>query len=383
MKTTFKQFLNEMNYGSLVNKDKYDRLDSADQHLYTYTADGFTAIDSADFKTLAKRYPFDGGVVYRGLHFDTQEQHDDFMKKIKDGELHVSSNTSWTVSQRTAKDFARTKKSYWPTPELMKAESERNKAGDFMTGYGGVVMKMELPAGIAVDVNKSDFAKESEVLVPPGTYKIEVHELIVPYRRQFDTKEKAKEAIKHLKSHPDKNAIANFLNSTWGSKLDPEDVDVLIEHFCSRALSMTPAEFGEKSVVTEYRRNYLYHDGEQELVLSVHTPFEKDMLERATPKMQAKIKRYTKAQVEALKRAVSEILKSDQFEMAVDYRFEGFGWLSQFTDLSSVVKPLRQALAAKYHTLNSREVNRTINHKNMDAHVKKIESLMKAIASLG
>ena len=40
-----KHILNEISYGSLIDKEKYNDLDNADKTLYRYTADSISKID--------------------------------------------------------------------------------------------------------------------------------------------------------------------------------------------------------------------------------------------------------------------------------------------------------------------------------------------------
>jgi hypothetical protein len=159
--------------------DDYSNLEAHDRWLKSYTYDGMDKYPSdrvvAD---LLDYYPNDKeSTIYRGLNFESKEEFDKFMNSIKSGEMETGSITSWSPSKSTAWQFAVTRPTYFLNFELMSADSERRKQREYMLGYRGVILKTTVKPGDAVDVTKSDYSKENEMILPPGTYEVEVEEI--------------------------------------------------------------------------------------------------------------------------------------------------------------------------------------------------------------
>ena len=62
--------------------------------------------------------------------------------------------------------------------ENMKLIATARKNHERVVGYRGVILETTIKAGIAIDVTRSKFAKESEVILPSGSYKISVTEVL-------------------------------------------------------------------------------------------------------------------------------------------------------------------------------------------------------------
>ena len=62
--------------------------------------------------------------------------------------------------------------------ENMKLISAARKNHERVVGYRGVILETSIKAGVGIDVNRSKFAKESEVILPSGSYKISVTEIL-------------------------------------------------------------------------------------------------------------------------------------------------------------------------------------------------------------
>lgn len=382
---TFKQYLAEQNYGSLVNQTKYDGADRADKALYLYTADGFTSLSSV-IDTLVKRYPYKGGTIYRGLHFEDKKQHDEFLTKIGKGFLEIPGESSWTPHDKTAVDFAHSKKSYFPTPELMRASRKMQETGDHMTGYGGVVLKTTVKNGIGCDVSLSEFGKESEVILPSGTYEVEVHKLIEPYHRKYDTPEKVNDILIQLSKAKARTSsldkLKEYVMKSWLKKLEPSQVDTVIKYSCMEALKMPNAELGEKAVRGELRSR-LGSDGKT-LELSVYVPIGKNLYDLATPALQSVLDKKIKAIEAALKKAIVLLLRDIDIDQIENFDISGIEYLQQYSSgVDKAIEPLKKLLVDKYNRLNSREVSRMLKTTQaIRDHAGKIEAVVKAMANL-
>lgn len=165
------------------DEDDDDYLSDSDQWLkkYTYQAlDKWPSDDIVD--DLLHSYPNkQTSVLYRGMNFDTKEEYEKFKKDITDGTLSTGSITSWGGTRSTAWQFAVTRPTYFMDLELMQTDSKRKSDKEYMLGYVGVILKTTVDAGKAIDVNQSDYAKENEMILPPGEYKIEIEE-VKPFR---------------------------------------------------------------------------------------------------------------------------------------------------------------------------------------------------------
>lgn len=391
MSFTFKEFLAEMHYGSLIDQSKYDGLDSADQALYQYTADGFTHLGH-HFEKLAKRYPFEGGVLYRGLHFDDQESYDKFMADFST-EVTYEGTSSWTPNLSTATDFALTEKTYFPTAAIMKAHKEMRDNADHMPGFGGVVLKTTAKSGSGIDVNKSSFAKETEVILGPGTYTISIAKEVVPFKRQFKSVDDFAEVFAKVKKHvkvsdaydKDLGAIINHIAAKWLSHITAEQADIVASFYYSKAVKAI-AEDPAKAITAVKERAFMMSnsliDKPARLELSVYIPFSKDLVKLCTPKYQAIISKSCKAVMKPLAEKIHELVSSGLDDVA-EYRIEGLDELGQFVDTSKITIALKQALAARYHSLNSREMNKKIkSHSDMKAVGELVKNIITAMSKV-
>lgn len=141
---------------------------------------------------LLDRFPCDAGVIYRGMNFYTQEKYLEFMSQFKGAQtaqIEFGSITSWSESKSQALQFAVTQPTYFLNREVMVAHGEMQAQKERLSGYRGIILSMQVAQGEGIDVNKSGVGHESEVIMPPGTYSIQVHEQIKKYAHQIMDKE--------------------------------------------------------------------------------------------------------------------------------------------------------------------------------------------------
>lgn len=174
MKTTFKSFLSESA--------------KADAWLKNYTVDALDKFPSKQtLDDLLADYPYDGGTLYRGLNFHDREQYEQFLENTKNGTvLETGDITSWSPVRAECISFAITRPTYFLNRELMQAEDKKNKDIDYMIGHAGVILKTTVKPGVGINVNKSEFGKEQEVILVPGTYKISVDETMLPFVKSIN-----------------------------------------------------------------------------------------------------------------------------------------------------------------------------------------------------
>ena len=184
--------------------------DSADTWLSKYTLENLDKYPSSSvLDELLEEYPFDGGTLYRGLNFADIEQWEEFKQQTDNlTKLETGSISSWSTDKRETFAFAVTRPTYFLDRELMQAESTKDKNIDYMIGHVGVILKTNVGAGVGIDVRKSPHSKESEVILKPGTYKIDVDTKHIPFMRSI-TKENVKEQFMK---------ITDIKNDTFNSK---------------------------------------------------------------------------------------------------------------------------------------------------------------------
>lgn len=178
----FKQYLNER-YDDYEDDDT-DHIDTshADGALKAYIKDPSNKhwlIDYADelLDLYGNSTPLK---LYRGLNFDTKEDYDKFINSISDGKIKIVNNaSSWTRSISTARQFAKTKPSYmeFMSSEKMKLISKAQKEREYVVGYRGVILEIDINKGEGVDTKETPFAAEDEVIIFKGEYKCKYHEL--------------------------------------------------------------------------------------------------------------------------------------------------------------------------------------------------------------
>lgn len=177
---TYKKFIEESAiYDQLRDADYIsDPVDKAISK-YTLNPDYIYTLYSV-FDEAMKQYPNDHRVtLYRGLNFDTEEDYFKFMSTIKNNILETNNISSWSPEKSTAKQFAVTKPSYMEFMDKYKMSliSKQEKERERITGYRGVILSTTIAPKKAVDLSKSDYSKESEMLLSPGKYEVDVYDI--------------------------------------------------------------------------------------------------------------------------------------------------------------------------------------------------------------
>lgn len=165
--------------------------------LKKYTLEGMDAFPDSDvIERLVAAHPHAGGTLYRGLNFSSKNQFDNFVASTEDfTKLESGGVSSWTRLDGTAQNFSITRPTYFLNSELMEAESKKNREHDYMIGYAGVVLAIDVGAGIGIDVNTTIYSKEDEVILPPGSYKIRLHKVLHPFMHSINESNVAEEFL--------------------------------------------------------------------------------------------------------------------------------------------------------------------------------------------
>ena len=177
----FKQFLSES------SRDIDSSMDSEDKALKRYVLEPSVSnrseVESHFHELLSKYKNKEQLTLYRGMNFDTEEDYNDFLHQIKtnkgfnikDGDI-----SSWSRKRTIAKQFAVTRPSYMESMSTanMFAIKKSEDENEHVVGYRGIILTTTIKPGIGIDVNKSDFSSEDEIILPKGTYKVETEEVL-------------------------------------------------------------------------------------------------------------------------------------------------------------------------------------------------------------
>lgn len=134
---------------------------------------------------LQKKYPLKhrNSMIFRGINFDTKEQYEEFMFKIKDGQYTFSEISSWTLDYKKAVSFARfIMKGTRGNEEIRRnalMEMAEKKAN--ITGYKGIVLGMNVYRKMVLcDISHEGIANrdEEEIILLQGTYPVTIMQVI-------------------------------------------------------------------------------------------------------------------------------------------------------------------------------------------------------------
>lgn len=161
------------------NSDANTDLDKQDLALKQYViSQGYSFEVESNFDELMSRYPVTEKLnIYRGILFDDKESYDKFIKSYDGTSIKLNGISSWSKNIRIAKTFAVTK----PVSDMafmdqssMSSISKQSKQGERLAGYRGIIMATKIDKNNkAIDVGKSKYDKESEVILAPGTIQVD------------------------------------------------------------------------------------------------------------------------------------------------------------------------------------------------------------------
>lgn len=171
-----------MKFSSIINEYNDRNMSLGDQWLKNYTLNPYDKFPSEnETEDLLYDYLYDGKqeIFYRGINFDSEKEYNKFIKNVKNkGIYKIEGIASFSLNMKTARQFALTRPMYL---DMMDREDIRNlserrkmkeKEGERYDGYIGVIIGIKADKKKAIDVNKSEFGKESEILIISGNYKI-------------------------------------------------------------------------------------------------------------------------------------------------------------------------------------------------------------------
>lgn len=209
------------------DSDAFYDLDQADQWLAKYTYEALDRWPSKEIqRTLVQRYPVsEPTTIYRGINLKTKEQYDEFRASIADGQITTGGITSWSPSRDQVESFAVTRPSYYLDLDTMKGYGEARSQREYIQGYRGMILKMVCEPGHGIAVNKSNLGHESEIILIPGTYRVEIEREYKLYKSALEDGDIDVDSV--VANHdPDV--------STRGREYDHQFYDYVLHHHSDR-----------------------------------------------------------------------------------------------------------------------------------------------------
>lgn len=163
------------------NWEDYD--DPVDRWLAKYTYEGLDRWPSQQIveRLLARYGNPEPQTLYRGLNFRTAEKWEAFIAQFegkREADLATGGLSSWTTSEKEARQFALVQPTYYPDAETFQQEQLAHDAGEILRGHRGVILRTRIGPHQGIDVNRSRLGHESETLLPSGTYRVTIHQEI-------------------------------------------------------------------------------------------------------------------------------------------------------------------------------------------------------------
>jgi hypothetical protein len=205
---------------------------------FTYTNQGKNP-DKSILDTLIQDYPNKPGVIYRGMNFTREESYSEFMATFNNtnGKLTFNVVTSWSSNAGVAEQFALTQPTYQLNLAVMTAYDQQQKNRERLSGYRGVILKTTIARGVGIDVDASGVGHESEIVLPPGTYQTEIHQLIKQYQHSLEDGDTnideviLKTTPESLRSRTTEHSFFDYVIHHHGQELSPKAQRHLLKLF--------------------------------------------------------------------------------------------------------------------------------------------------------
>lgn len=351
--------------------------DPVDRAIAQYVLDPMYSYEIAEvIEQAVKRYGNESpGVVYRGLNFSDKEDFDKFVADVRDGVVEFDSISSWAPDRRTAEQFARTKPSHmeFMSPEAWGEISKQSKAKERITGYRGVILSTTIKAGVGLDMQRTEYGAEREIILPGGKYRVEIEEI-----KTFND------------ILGDSSVDAEVAKLVAGGSLDKKETHAFLEYMFAHR----PTEFSDKAkagvfkllspkpfryVIDVEPANETWGIKDTSLNISI---LRLDMLESLKPFiLQRDYDKLIAASRPVFKKMLAEIKSLYEPGMIIDWRNENPAKIADMLDLrSEYIKTMRETIGKTYQDTSTPERNRTINtHDAIRDEAARVMRLLKSI----
>ena len=383
----FKQYLNER-YDDYEDDEEERDVSHANGALKAYIQDPTNKHWLTEFEDeLIDMYGNDKPLkLYRGLNFDTKEDYEKFMNKISNGKIKIENgSSSWTRSLSTAKQFAKTKPSYmeFMSTDKMKMISKAQKENEYVVGYRGIILEIDIGKNEGVDTSKSKYAAEDEIIIFKGEYKCKYHE----FKKNSDRiKEEGIEAIlDEIEKLQDDNEESERYNSILIKKIINDHKSELTEEmksfFGRRFLKDIPR-------LGFYHKNNSFVNDKNELIVSMQSSpliiYGENIFNK--PDVEKYISNSYKEQSKSLKKLKIEIEKLSD-DNVVKWNIDEPNKWFKLIGLEKEYLELFKKFGKKYKELNSKskidDINKLTGKDQQNAIDDFAKSLKDLIKSMG
>lgn len=242
----------ENNHPIFQHTKKENTLSSSDYHKYAY---GYQCEEDVE--------------VYRGLCFRTKSSFEAFKKRLDNGEYFPSIPESFTRNKGTALDFAKQKKTFFGflDDKLFIENEYRKVTEESISGYAGIIIKCVIPKGEGLDISKSEYAVEDEIVYMTNKpIKLE-YEIIEGFENQL--KNNPIDINKHLQTNSIDEPLSKYIIANHADEIDKQTQHKLLDEI------LTPYKINRED------RGFFLVDEEKDLVLGQerHTDFNMDKKE--------------------------------------------------------------------------------------------------------
>ena len=224
-----------MRYKQLLNED-------VDEKLRKYIK--FPTMKLSDFTVveLINRYGnTEPMTVYRGMNFKNKHDYDTFINSIKNGKLTLYSMSSWSRSREEALNFAITRPTFDLSSDLAKDVDIAKSKGESLIGYRGIILKTHINEHSAIDVSKTNYMAEDEIILPSGTYHVSFN-VFKKYSELIDV-ENIDDIVLTTINKPEMTdtymkKFTDYIIKRYPHKLKEETINSLLEKYGGYSLSV-------------------------------------------------------------------------------------------------------------------------------------------------
>lgn len=386
---TFREFLKE-------DYDDYSDLDNVDAVLKRYIDNpsiGNRAGVANNQEELLKRYGNKKKLrLYRGLNFDTKEDFDNFIDTLNDGEITISSRaTSWTRDKETAEQFAQTKPSYmeYMSREKMQQISTQEKELEYVVGYRGVILEIDVDQGQGIDTSLTDFKAEDEIIITKGTFKCKYHSVLKNSDRikQMGIQALLNEITSKVKMNNRDHTLLSKILRDHRDQLTPDMKRILAKYY----LFDKPKPKLSYTIVTRDGHSYSdirprFHE-KGTLLIDLRVP--KILMTDIDLFLKSDIEQYVSEYKDEHKKVIQEVLKiveESNYEQIVHTTNSFLQTWMDMLGMGGDYKKLHRAVGIKYNQQNKQSSIDNINKlqgkekdKALDDLVKSMEKIFRGI----
>lgn len=169
-------------------------------------------------------------VAYRGLNFRTPNDLENFLNSIEDGKRSFEYPQSFSPCKSTAEEFSKSRKSYYfyLDRELALEHEYFSAFGDNISGYAGVVIETVIPKGQGIDLSKTKFQIEPEIIFSTDE-KIPV-KLHIIYNYEYKIENENIDINEYILNNSIEDHLSKFIINRYTAELNNQSKEKIFHH---------------------------------------------------------------------------------------------------------------------------------------------------------